>query len=88
MAVEIGRQYQITLSMAVSMYKHGFFEEESRLLEQANNLSHPIVCYSRTCLKRIEEKHILIKNDNGKGEEKLRFHKKCIDTIAKESQSL
>lgn len=60
-AAEIGRQYQDTLKEAIALYKHGFFEEETKLIEQANGLFNPIACYSNSCLKRIEEKHILIK---------------------------
>lgn len=92
MAIEIGKQYQSTLKDAVSLYRHGFFEEESKLIEQVRVLFHPIVCYSRSCLKRIEEKHILIENkEQGQykkgsigteGSDKIRFHAKCIDKLA------
>ena len=78
--IEIGRLYQSTLNKAAALYRQGFFEEESRLIEMVNGLFHPINCYD--CLKRIEEKHILIKENDRKSEEKLRFHKKCIDKLA------
>lgn len=79
MAIEIGRQYQGTLKKAIALYKHGFFEDESKLIEKVNGLFNPIGCYS--CLKRIEEKHILIRENDEKSEEKLRFHTKCIDEL-------
>jgi hypothetical protein len=79
MAIEIGKQYKSAISESVMLYKHGIFEEEAKLIEQINGLFHPINCYS--CLKRIEEKHILIKKNDGNSEEKLRFHTKCIDKL-------
>ncbi len=74
--IEIGKQYQSTIQKAIALYKEGVFEEETKLIESVNNLFHPINCY--VCLKRIEEKHILIKKDG----EKLRFHTRCIDELA------
>jgi hypothetical protein len=77
MAVEIGKEYKKNLQRAVSLYRQGRFEEEAKLIEKVHGLFHPINCYS--CLKRIEEKHVKIE-ENG---EKIRFHKKCIDGLAK-----
>lgn len=81
MAVEIGSQYQQNIAQAVSFYKKGFFEEETILVEQVNGSAVPINCYA--CIKRIEEKHILVRKESLEGTEKLRFHKKCIDDLAK-----
>ncbi|MBS3090804.1 hypothetical protein J4433_03500 [Candidatus Pacearchaeota archaeon] len=80
MVIEIGKQYQSTLNKAILLYRHGFFEEETKLIDQINGLFNPIGCY--VCLHRIEERHILIKRNDGNSEEKLRFHKKCIDKLA------
>ena len=80
MAIKIGKQYQNNLNKAVMFYRRGFFEEESKLIDIVNGLFNPIGCYA--CLKRIEEKHILIKKNDGNSEEKLRFHTRCIDKLA------
>ncbi len=74
--VEIGKAYQEAVQEAISLYKQGRFEDEKKLVDLVNGLYNPIGCYS--CLKRIEERHILIEN-NG---ERIRFHKRCIDKLA------
>lgn len=80
--IEIGKEYNETLQKAVSFYKQGKFEEESKLVSVVNGLGYPIGCYS--CLHRIEEKTYKIEDEG----EKLMFHKKCIDSLAKQNRYL
>jgi hypothetical protein len=71
--VEIGGEYNRRLMECIRLYEQGLFEEEKQLVEKG----YAINCYR--CLKRIEEKHVKIENED----ETIRFHKKCIEEIAK-----